>query len=200
MNTASKDISNKELLEACFRGEGAAATVFYERYKDLIYSAIHKWINKYANAVDRDEDVKEIFNEAVINLMNNNFAKLKQARDLNNVSGLIFIIAYQTAGRYFKKKWVYDRRKKDIPDAGLPDKSPDPIDKLIKEEQIRLVGEFLAALTPLEQNIMEQRYGKGLKYREIAGRLELSTVHVGVVISRVKEKLEEFIRERCGGI
>ena len=196
MTTTDKDMPNKALLEACFQGARAAVTIFYERYKDLIYSAIHKWINKYADAVDREEDVKEIFNEAIISFMRGNFAKLKQARDLNNVSGLVFLIAYQTTGRYFKRKWSYDKKRQKDPVPEVPGEGTDPLDKLVREERMRLVGEFLATLSPLEQEVVELRYGERLKYREIADRLELSTVHVGVSINRVKEKLATFIRER----
>ncbi len=196
MTTTDKDMPNKALLEACFQGDRAAVTIFYERYKDLIYSAIHKWINKYADAVDREEDVREIFNEAIISFMRGNFAKLKQARDLNNVSGLVFLIAYQTTGRYFKRKWSYDKKRQKDPVPEVPGEGTDPLDKLVREERMRLVGEFLATLSPLEQEVVELRYGERLKYREIADRLELSTVHVGVSINRVKEKLATFIRER----
>lgn len=191
--------SAKELLEACFRGDRDAITTFYEKYKDLIYSAIHKWINKYAAATDREEDVKEVFNQAIIDIMRNNFAKLKKARDLNNVSGLVFLIAYQTTGRYFKKKWVDRKRRAEDSISDLVDVGASPIDQLITEENIRLVDEFLDTLSSLEQEVIELRYSEGLKYQEIASRLELSTVHVGVIISRVKEKLAMFARERYHG-
>ena len=192
----NKNISGKEVLEACFQGDKRAITTFYEKYKDLIYSAIHKWINKYAAATDREEDVKEVFNEAIISIMHDNFAKLKNAWDLNNVSGLVFLIAYQTTGRYFEKKWKDRKRRSEDTISDLPGEGNNPIDKLIAQEKIRLVDEFLTALGPLEQKVIELRYGDGFKYRKIATRLELSTVHVGVIINRVKEKLAAFVRER----
>ena len=196
MNTTSKNTSDKELLEACFRGDRDAITTFYEKYKDLIYSAIHKWINKYAAATDREEDVKEVFNQAIIDIMRQNFAKLKKARDLNNVSGLVFVIAYQTTGRYFEKKWRDRGRRAETDILGLPGGGASPLDELLEQERIRLLDESLATLSALEQEVMELRYGDGFKYQRIATRLELSTVHVGVIINRAKEKLAAFIRER----
>ena len=182
MNTTSKNTSDKELLEACFRGDRDAITTFYEKYKDLIYSAIHRWINKYAAATDREEDVKEVFNQAIIDIMRENFAKLKKARDLNNVSGLVFVIAYQTTGRYFEKKWRERGRRTETDILGLPGGGASPLDELLEQERIRLLDESLATLSALEQEVMELRYGDGFQYRKIARRLELSTTHVGVVI------------------
>ena len=80
--------SDKELLEACCSGDINAINIFYERYKNLIYNAIHVWINKYAKEIDRIEDVKEIFQETILDIMKNSFARIKQARDPNHISGL----------------------------------------------------------------------------------------------------------------
>ncbi len=50
---------DKELLETCRSGDTNAINIFYERYKNFIYNAIHAWINKYAKEIDRTEDVRE---------------------------------------------------------------------------------------------------------------------------------------------
>ena len=200
MHIIANSISDKELIEACGKGDTKAISIFYERYKDLIYSAIHKWISKYAKEIgnqEREEDVKEIFNEAIIYIMENNFAKAKQARDPDRISGLVFLLAYQVTGRYFKKKWISDKRK-GRGEPAFPPIEDGILDRLGRDERIRFVGEFMETLIPEEQKIMELRFSEGLKYREIADETGLTTTHVGVIINRVKEELNIFIKERYG--
>ena len=187
---------DKELLEACCRGDTNAVNIFYERYKNLIYSAIHAWINKYAKETDRTEDVKEIFQETILDIMKNSFARIRQARDPSRISGLIFLIAYQNAGKYFKKKW---REQKRI-SAGtvtIP-KEDDFIDRLTREERICLIEEFKITLSLEEQKIMELRYGEEMKYSEIAEYTGLSISNIGVMISRIKGRLRDFVRKKYG--
>lgn len=195
LSAINTNISNKKLLEGCSRDEKEAVSVFYGRYKDLIYSAIHKWINKYAAETNRQEYVEEIFNQAFLEIMEDNFAKLKQARDKNRLSGLVFLIAYQCTGRYFKKKWIYDRRKGDSPPIFPPIKD-DPGKGLMDKELIKLIDEFISNSDSIEQAVLRLRFEEGLKYHQIAARLELTTVHVGVIVNRTKEKLRIFLKDK----
>lgn len=200
MIALNKNTSNKSLIEACSQGDKDAISIFYERYKDLIYSAIHKWISKYSHGDGRHEqedDVKEVFNEAIIYIMDNNFRNVRKARDPERISGLIFLLAYQVTGKYFKKKWI-DNKRKGENEPTFPDGGDGITEKLSKEEGIRLVGEFLKTLSDEEQDIMELFFGEGLKYKEIAYRKELSTTHVGVIISRIKNRCRVFIQKRYG--
>lgn len=185
---------NKDILEACYQGDSNAINIFFARYKDLIYTAIHKWINKYAKVTERMEDVKEIFQEAVMDIMEDGFRKLKQARDQNRISGLIFMIVYHRAGKYFKKKWKAQHRREDENSENGQFKRY--LDILEVKEKIEIVDKFIAGLNPIEKKILELRFSDGLRYKEIAEKTGLSTTNVGVLISRLKERLKRFIMER----
>ena len=189
-----KNIPDKELLEACYQGDSDAINIFFERYKDLIYSAIHKWINRYAKDTEREENVKKVFQDAVLDIMEDGFAKLKEARDPSRITGLIFIITYHRAGKYFKKRWL-DRKRRAEEEPEGPD-GTEPLDALSREERIKVVGEFIEGLSPIERKIMELRFSEELKYGEIAVETGLSSANVGVMINRIKEKLRIFIKEK----
>lgn len=198
MSKLYSDKSNKELLEACFQGIREAIIGFYMRYKDLIYSAIHKWINKYASKeAGISEDIKEVFNEAIIYIMERKFARLRQARDLNHPSPLIFLLAYQKTGKYFRKKWK--ERARTGHTGGSCPATGSFLDELTRNERVELVGEFLEILDPEERHIIELKYECGLKQWEIAAELGLTESNVGVRISRIKDKLRAFIEEEYGG-
>ncbi|MBI3990714.1 MAG: sigma-70 family RNA polymerase sigma factor [Candidatus Omnitrophica bacterium] len=183
------------MLEASSAGDAHAINIFYERYSKLIYNAIHSWINKYAKDIDRIEDVKEIFQETILDIMKNSFARIKQARDPNRISGLIFLIAYQNAGKYFKKKWLEEKKR--CGEEIAISRKDDLIDNLDREEKIRLVDKFRTTLTDEESRIMDLRYREEMKYREIAEKTGISTNNVGVILNRIKERLKVFINKEC---
>ena len=72
------------------------------------------------------------------------------------------------------------------------------IERLTREEKICLIEEFKITLSLEEQRILELRYGEELKYREIADKIGLSNSNIGVMISRIKERLKTFVRKKYG--
>lgn len=196
MEFARETVSNRQLIEACARGDSEAIGLFYERYKNLIYSAIHRWRERYGRGEHGSEDVTEVFHDAIVALMENNFGRLARARDPERISGLVFLVSFQTAGRYFEKKWRESAGEGEI-DSDVPG-SDDVIDRISREERRLLVAGFLETLQPLERHILELYYAEELKYREIASLLGISESNVGVKINRVKKKMRKFICDQYG--
>lgn len=198
MTLVSDDISNSQLVEACSQGDSRAIEIFYERYKDLIYSAVHRWLNRYAPESRGSEDVKEVFQEAVVAVMENGFAKVRQARDPERISGLIYLIAYQRTGRCFERKWREDRRRGE---AENPVHHPEDeiIDRLTHNERMGLAKDFYATLLrPIEQEVITHYFRGDFQYSDIAEITGLTTNNVGVMISRIKERFRSFIKEKYG--
>lgn len=184
---------DSQILAACRQGDEAVILVFFEKYKDLVYSAIHKWISQYSWEVDRDE-VSEIFQEVMIALMDKNFKALSKARDPDKLGGLIFIISFHGTGRYFKKKWK--EMKKSEPVSGDEPVVDDLLDRLDEKIQMAVIEEFVSGLKPIEQEIFELRFGDDMEYGLISGETGLSISHVGVIISRLKGRLKKHIQKK----
>jgi len=186
--------STRELLDACYRGMPEATSIFYSRYKDLVYSAIHRWIAKYAGGHYNEDDISEIFQQSFLILMDKGFAKVKEARDQDNPEPFIFLIAYQSAGRYFKAKWKEEKRR--ATEEG-PAHLVEYIRKHIPSEDIsELIGGFLTGLNETEQKIFELRFGDELGYAVIADMTNLTTTNVGVMIKRIRQKFATFVEKK----
>ena len=190
-----KMTSNKDLLEACYRGDAVAIELFYNRFKDLVYSAINKWMAKYAREEDRVEGVKEVFQQAFLELIDNGFAKLRQTRDQDKPSALIFLIAQQCAGRYFTRRWKSRKRRGEIGDPAQ-EEGEETVEGLSPEEITALITEFLAAINDTERKLFELKFRDGLKYTAIAKRLGITTGNVGIMISRIRDKFRAFFKEK----
>ncbi len=197
MTLVTDDISNSQLVEECSHGNRRAIEIFYHRYKDLIYSAVHRWMDRYAPDMRRSEEIKEVFQEAIVALMENNFAKVKQARDPERISGLIFLIAFQRTGRFFESKWREERRRAEREDP-VYNPEDEIIDRLTHEERMHLADEFVKTLRPIEREVIICYFKDGCRYREIAEITGLTTTNVGVMISRIKDRFRLFIKEAYG--
>jgi RNA polymerase sigma-70 factor (ECF subfamily) len=187
---------NKALLESCFNGNEQAVQIFCDRFKNLLYAAIHGWINKSAPDADRAEDVQEVFHNVLILIMEDGFARLKGLRDAAKISGYLYMMAYNETGRYFHKKWREERTKQE--EASVTE-ADDLIEKLSQEDRRRIVAELMETLNERERSILECFYAEEMSYAEIAETLGLTTSNVGVMISRIKVKCVKFIKARYGG-
>ena len=187
---------NKVLLQGCFDGKEHAARAFYDRFKNLLYAAIHGWISKFAPESEHAEDVQEVFHNVLILIMEDGFARLRGLIHSSRISGYLYVMAYNETGRYFHKKWQDAKKKADEePVSGEADHL---IEKLSQEERLGIVAEFMKTLSVREGEIMRCFYAQEMSYAEIGRTLGLSTSNVGVMISRIKDKCVKFIRIKYG--
>jgi RNA polymerase sigma factor (sigma-70 family) len=182
-----------DIMTGCFAGNPSAINAFYERYKNLIYAAIHSWAKQKAGGAAAD-DIAEIFQGAVLELMRNGFERLRCAHDLDKPEPLIYLIAYQHAGRYFKNKWREGSRVVPI-DPVLPFMADDDTEQY-QEDTLRILDAALETLNEDEQLILRLYYRDDMKYKEIASETGLSATNVGVIIARAKEKMRRFIKKK----
>ena len=187
---------NKILLQGCFAGNEHALRAFYDRFKNLLYAAIHGWIAKSAPEAERTEDVHEVFHNVLILIMEDRFARLRSLRHSSKISGYLYVMAYNETGRYFHKKWQDDKKKSDEEPVSVEDDHL--IEKLSKEERLGIVAQFMKTLSGRESEIMRLFYAEEMAYSEIGRTLGLSTSNVGVLISRIKDKCVKFIRMKYG--
>lgn len=190
------ELDNKTILRGCFDGNDHVMRIFYDRFKNLLYAAIHGWLSKFAPEADRTEDVQEVFHNVLILIMEDGFARLKGLRDAAKISGYLYMMAYNETGRYFHKRW---REEKTSQEEAFITEADDLIEKLSQEDRRRIVAELMETLNERERSILECFYAEEMSYAEIAETLGLTTSNVGVMISRIKMKCVKFIKTRYGG-
>jgi RNA polymerase sigma factor (sigma-70 family) len=193
--------TEREIMEGCFRGDSFFINAFYKKYKNLIYCAIHRWMRK--NGERSPDEVQDLFNSIFIKLMDNNFALLRGVHNINRPSPLIFIIAYQYTGRFFATRRAHLART--VPFNPMRDEpadllSLDPGEIELLGERPRILEEAIATLNERQQYILRLRYGRGLRYQEIAEETGLYVNNVGAIIRAAKLRIREFIVNTYPGI
>lgn len=190
-----KNTPDRELVEACSRGDEEAVEIFYNRYKKLIYWTIYKWMSRHLSKNDRSHDADDIFQEIFLELIEEKFTQLKKARNPDKVGGLIYYIAYYKTMKYFIKKDKDDRKKAELPED--LEVNYDFLYSINKEERELILDEFIATLNTTERKILKLQWsGKKLTYQEIAEIMGLSASHIGVLLNRISEKLKTFLQEK----
>lgn len=183
---------DSKILEACREGDEAAMGVFFNKYQDLVYSAIHRWIGQYSFGAGQDE-VADVFQSVMLALMKDNFKVLAKAHDPDKLGGLVYLVAFQGTGRYFEKKWKHE--KKHTPATGNEPVPDDVLDKIDKKIKLAMIDAFVSNLKPLEQEIFELRFRDDEEYSDIAVQVGLSANNIDVIINRLKTRLRAYMKE-----
>ena len=78
-------MSEREFLRRCFKKDKAAWGEFVDRYSHLIYNYIHS-VFRFRGLNPAGDMVHELFQELFLNLIKDNFQKLRQFKGRNNAS------------------------------------------------------------------------------------------------------------------
>lgn len=186
----------KDLIKKASDGSSDALTALYQRYKPLIESEVRKH-----TAQDMTEqDIYDLRQEAMIC-----FCRAVCNYDYSEESvefGLYAKICIGNALVSFLR--YYNRHKSNrvisIEDARmLSDKiiSHDPMEKLIEEENLRLLERKIQAnLSPYESRVWWM-YVSGMSAQDIAARIDTADIRsVNNAIYRIRKKLRAVLAEK----
>jgi len=155
-------------------------TRYFEQWRDPVY--------RYLVAVfGRPAETEEITQEAFLQL----YRSLHNGQTINNARAWVFRAAHNLAlNRIKSQQYVellddesWEELRQSLPDAG-----PTPEQKLLQREKFNRLRAAIARLTLQERQCLHLRT-KGLRYREIAEVLSLSTTAVAETLYRAIEKL-----------
>ncbi|MDY6864306.1 MAG: sigma-70 family RNA polymerase sigma factor, partial [Thermodesulfobacteriota bacterium] len=96
----------KTILNRCLSGDKAGWEIFVKTYSPVIYQAILKTV-KTKNSFISDEDIKDIYSNIFLSLLERDYRKLKRFKSEKNYSfsSWIRIIAIRTSIDFIRKKY-----------------------------------------------------------------------------------------------
>jgi len=166
--------SDPELIRRVIGGDADAFRELYEKYKDKVFTTVHRIIGNYEEAVDVTQDV---FIKIHRDLASFEF-KSKFSTWLYRIAVNFSINKVNEFGRHGRahRKLAYDNKPPENPNPGLP-----------TEKILRAIED----LNPKLKMVVVLRYLQELSYEEIAEVLDLS---IGTVKSRLHLAHEELRR------
>lgn len=167
------------LIRKILDGNTAVYTVIVDRYKDLVYSVVHKILK---NQEEAEETAQDTFLKA--------YQALPGFKQEARFSTWLFRIAYNTA--------ISRTRKKQITTTAIDDKlienySTDDFRENLSqsepEEQLNALQKAMLTLGPEDQLLVNFFYHNKLSVDEISSVTGLSEANVKVKLHRIRRKL-----------
>lgn len=115
------------------------------------------------------------------------YLKMSKGEEIENPRAWLFKVAHNFALRFHEREPAFDEL-----DANFQarEASPDPERALILRQRREALQDAIRALSPQQRNCLHLRV-KGLRYREIADVIGISTSAVGEFLRRAVTRLKE---------
>lgn len=181
------------LVKLAVKGNQSAYAELMKRYRDSIYFMLLRMVN---NKDDADDLTMEAFTKA--------FGKLDQYTPHFAFSTWLFKIASNNCIDYIRKQrqtiLSLDRTFTDEEGGERPvdikEENPDPEEKFIKDQKIKLMQDVVQSLKPRYRMLVEMRYFKEYSYEEISEHLDLPLGTVKAQLHRAREFLFNILKSR----
>jgi RNA polymerase sigma-70 factor (ECF subfamily) len=117
------------------------------------------------------------------------YLKMSRGETIDNPRAWLYRVAHNFALRSFNRERVFDELD---PEFQVAVASPDPERALLERERKTALLKAIQALSPQQRNCLHLRV-RGLRYREIADTLGISTSAVGEFLRRATVRLKEAL-------
>jgi RNA polymerase sigma-70 factor (ECF subfamily) len=178
--------TERELIEACQRGEREAFRELFERHKDKVYSIALRYGGDATIAMDIAQD-------AFLKL----FSGIRSFRGDSSFESWLYRLVVNSCFDQKRKT----RRLMPLVD-GLLDALQSPgasaLDEMMRSELSSRVRAVVESLPPDQRMVIVLRYTQGLSYDEIAVILGCSTGTIASRLNRVHKLLERRLSRLAG--
>jgi len=150
----------------------------YEAERDNIYA----YLLYFGLPAQR---AQELAQDAFLKL----YLKMSKGETIENPRAWLYRVAHNCALRAFEREPAFDALD---PDFKLSESSPNPEKALIERQRKQALLDAIRSLSPQQRNCLHLRV-RGLRYREIADTIGISTSAVGEFLRRATMRLREVL-------
>jgi RNA polymerase sigma-70 factor, ECF subfamily len=179
----------KKIIEKATNGDQVAFTSLLDMYWNEVYGFMLK---RTENETDAEDITIETFSKA--------FDKIAKYNPEFQFNTWLIAIAKNVHIDMLRKKkislFVDMTDEEDHQAYNVADTTPSAEDKLITEQNLSRLLEYIKQLKPHYQEVIQLRYFQELSYQEIAEQLNEPLSNVKVKLLRAKKLLAEIIQSR----
>ena len=182
----------EDFLKLCIAGDKTAWDGFVQRYKNVIYSAINRTLNKYA-VFDANDTSDEIFQNIFVKLHGNNYAVLRQFNYQAQFSTWLTTVTIRSTIDHLRRPDL-KRDSESLPisemDSVDNDTSPDPLIVLIDKLKKQQLEDAIKTLSSKEQLVIKYSL-KGYNVANISNLMNDNENNISAIKHRAKTKLQK---------
>jgi RNA polymerase sigma-70 factor (ECF subfamily) len=179
----------KKIIEKATNGDQVAFTSLLDMYWNEVYGFMLK---RTENETDAEDITIETFSKA--------FDKIAHYNPEFQFNTWLIAIAKNVHIDMLRKKkislFVDMTDEEDHQAYNVADTTPSAEDKLITEQNLSRLLEYIKELKPHYQEVIQLRYFQEMSYQEIAEQLNEPLSNVKVKLLRAKKLLAEIIQQR----
>lgn len=150
----------------------------------------------YASAIKilgNPQDADDVYQDVFLKLLARKGRRLRKGR-VENWGAFLRVAATRQALNLLRTRRRRMSHLSDQPIDEIPvDSQEDPFRSAVNQEDAQLLREALAEIKPRDAEVFALRHFGELTYEEIARETSLSTRQVGVILHRVRGKLEKLL-------
>lgn len=153
----------------------------YHQYHQAVYANIHKMVS-------RQECAEDLLQEVLLSLWEN-----RQDLDPEKVAGWLFVVSYNKAATYLKKK--LKEAVLLVPATALPDDivSPEQPDEQLYQLRLSVVEEAINHLPARKKEVFRLCRFEGRSYDEVAALLGISVISVKDYLKQSTQFIKKYI-------
>ncbi|HDS31200.1 MAG TPA: sigma-70 family RNA polymerase sigma factor [Firmicutes bacterium] len=184
-------LDERELIKRCLDGDEDAWGILYERFYNYIFHLV-KGKNYRFTLEDTEDITHEVFMDLVKGLPN--FQKKSVLKTYIYTLTLNRVRQHHRKYLTIKRGGTAEKMSLEDVDIDLADpRSTDPEQEAIDSQELGLIRDGVRRLPQHLQDVIDLRYSKGFKYREIARELGIPEGSVGALIQKALFELRDFI-------
>ena len=153
----------------------------FQGYRERVMRLCHGYL-------DSPQDAEDLFQEIMTRVWNS----LPGFRGEARASTWLYRIAVNSALLFCRKN------KRAAPLADVPDRGPAPQEEMERQERLAALRRAIGALGE-QDRIIATLLLEGLSYKEIAEITGITVNYVGVKVTRIKQALEQSLKESGHG-
>lgn len=182
---------DRALLQRCLNRETGAWNDFVDHYLGLIYHVVHH--TSHLRSVPLGpEDIEDVAAEVLLQLVEGNYAALRQFRGQSSLATYLTVIARRICIH------VLNRRSggPEEPAAGDGRKRAEPAREAPPKVQVGLesleeVQHLMSKLPSRERQVVRLFYLEGRSYEEISTALQIPVNSIGPILTRARQKMRQ---------
>jgi RNA polymerase sigma-70 factor (ECF subfamily) len=177
---------DRDLIRRCLHHEPGAWNDFVDRFLGLVYHVVQHTADMRSYPL-KPEDKEDIAAQVLLQIVENDYAALKQFRGKSSLAAYLTVIARRTCVQQIARRAAAQDALR-VPTAQVvePEEPQRPKAGL---ETLEEVGKLLKKLPSRERTVVRLFYLEGRSYEEISTELNIPVNSVGAILSRARKKL-----------
>lgn len=189
---------DRDLLKRCLHHEAGAWNDFVDRFLGLVYHVIQHTADARSFPIS-PEDTEDLAAQVLLEIVQNDYAVLRQFRGASSLASYLTIIARRTCVNEMARRLQTQAAAKTNNEP--LDEQPARASGQTGVETLEEVTKLLAKLPSKEQAVVRLYFLEGRSYQEISSELDIPVNSIGPILTRARRKLrgEEDAAPQEGG-